>query len=966
MPSTFSNRIVQAALSRFCNLLLASLALYAMPFVAQAQTATFTGSQAVVYASPALTPYGVALDAAGDLFIADAQNNQVLKVPATGGQPTTVGTGLNFPTSVAVDKAGDVYIADSRNNRVVEVQTAVGIPLIELPIGSGFKSPSAVAVDASGNVFIADTGNNRVVEVVGGLKQTTLAAGFNGPDDVALDGFGNLYVADSGNNRVAMLPWTGKSFGGVKTAVSGVASPTGIAFDASSNLYITEEKGSQVLESALGGLGGGYETPMALATGFLDARALAVSPEGVIYIGDTGTQDILTFVPPGPAVNFGSANLCPAGQTQPAPCSKTVTLNFQITGLGNDTAGFIALTLGAKNLDFKLDSPATTCTANGTGTSCSASVVFSPLYAGPRPGAVQVMNSVRGTLLNTVLIQGTGEGAQIAYPFGPPIPWAAGSDRPNGVAVDGAGNLYIADGTCQGGSACVYEIPAGIKPLFPITLGADSVIQNPYGVAVDGAGDLYIVDSESTTVTKVFAGGGTFPIHSPFQANNIAIAVDAAGNVFVGADCEGAPAGSTLWEIPGGDGSPVTLNPVVDGLSVTCPTGIAVDFAGNLYVADFGNNRVIEVPANGTAPVAIGSGFSEPFGVAVDGAGNVFVADNGNDRVAEILAGSNDVITVATASTLPSPPRAITVDEEGDLYVTGWSALLTGSFVMEFPRSQPPTIIASTAIVNISKTGWVPIRWAFPQTAVIQNIGNQPLIFPSKPSYPAHFYENTADTSLCASGVPVEQGASCDISVSISEAVTGKFSGNVVLTDNAYGQGNGTQKIPVSGNAIEAPFMSWPTPGPMTLGEPLTAAQLNAKVSLGIAGTFTYDPPAGTVLSAGTHTLKATFIPANLQQYAPNTATVTVVVRQPLMLQTATPTISPAAGEYVTTQWVTMADATPGAQIYYTYDGTTPTISSLLYTEPLATSETQLIRAIAIAPDHTVSQVASANYTFPF
>ncbi len=90
---------------------------------ASAQSVTFTGAQITVPTSGLSHPYGVAVDGAGDVFIADQNNGRVVEVPAGGGAQVTVGSGLNQPTGVAVDGAGNVFIADNHNNRVVEVPT---------------------------------------------------------------------------------------------------------------------------------------------------------------------------------------------------------------------------------------------------------------------------------------------------------------------------------------------------------------------------------------------------------------------------------------------------------------------------------------------------------------------------------------------------------------------------------------------------------------------------------------------------------------------------------------------------------------------------------------------------------------------------------------------------------------------------------------------------------------------------
>ncbi len=236
-------------------------------------------------------PYGVTPDSAGNLYIADDQNNRIRKV--SGGTITTVagigtmgfsGDGgpatsalLYIPHGVAADSAGNLYIADTGNLRVRKVSggtitTVAGNGTVSFSGDGGpatsasINIPYGVAVDSAGNLYIADTGNNRIRKVSGGTITTVAgngtasfsgdggpatSASINEPWAVAVDSAGNLYIADYANNRIR------KVSGGTITTVAGngvvgfsgdggpatnalLGYPEGVAVDSAGNLYISD------------------------------------------------------------------------------------------------------------------------------------------------------------------------------------------------------------------------------------------------------------------------------------------------------------------------------------------------------------------------------------------------------------------------------------------------------------------------------------------------------------------------------------------------------------------------------------------------------------------------------------------------------------------------------------------------------------------------------------------------------
>ena len=197
-----------------------------------------TGTQTTI-GSGFLTPYGVAVDASGNVYVADTSNNRVVEVSPTGTQ-TTIGSGFSFPHGVAVDASGNVYVADTQNNQVWQVTPSGS----EYTVGGGYHHPSAVAVDASGNVYVADTSNNQVEKITPTQNQTTIGTGFSSPFGVAVDASGNVFVGDYGNNQVKEVGPTGTQ----TTLGSGFSAPSGIAVDATGNLYVADAFNSRVVK----------------------------------------------------------------------------------------------------------------------------------------------------------------------------------------------------------------------------------------------------------------------------------------------------------------------------------------------------------------------------------------------------------------------------------------------------------------------------------------------------------------------------------------------------------------------------------------------------------------------------------------------------------------------------------------------------------------------------------------------
>jgi sugar lactone lactonase YvrE len=786
---------------------------------AHAQSVTYAGSQ--TYMGSGLSgPWSVAVDRAGNVFIADTQSSRVVEVPAGGGPQVTVGSGLNRPYGVAVDGAGDVFIADEANNQVVEVPAGGGPQTI---VGSGLNAPYGVAVDGAGDVFIADTGNNRVVEVpTGGGPQTTVGSGLQSAYGVAVDGAGDVFIADYAQNQVVEVP-AGCTSSACQMAVgSGLSEPLGVAVDGAGNVFIADNNTSQVVEVPAGG---GPQTTV--GSGLSYPSGVAVDGAGDIFIAGTSVSHVVEVQRV--AVNLGNVNVCPAGQTTPSPCSQTITLSYNVAA--NTTFGTIkAVTQGAPNLDFALASGSTCAGAIFAGSTCSVNVTFVPLVPGARMGAVQLTDNF-GNLLATTMIYGIGQGPAIS--FGPGVQTTVpttGLINPYGLAVDGASNLFIADPSNQR----VVKVPASGGAQTTVGSG----LSEPFKVTVDGAGNVYIGDIGLNQVMKVPAGGG--PQTTVGSGLNLAygVAVDGAGDVFI------ADSGNNrIVEVPA-DGSPQ----ITVGSGLTDPIAVAVDGAGNVFVADRTGfpHRVVKIPADGGLQTTVVGGLNNPTGVAVDAAGDVFVADFDGGRILEVPSDGGPPTTVGSGM---YGPFDMALDGVGNVFIMDWG----NSRVLKVQRSQPPTLSFSSTVAGLTSSD-------SPHSVTIQNIGNQPLnaIAPGLSVGGPNFVQVAGPGSPadCTSSFSLTPGASCDLSISFMPQSVGSLTAAATFTDNALNTSSSAiQSIALQGTGQAtqtglSQTITFTQPAPASASY-YSAFTLAAQSTSGLTVTLSVDAGSTSVCSLG-------------------------------------------------------------------------------------------------------------------
>ncbi len=754
---------------------LAGLALMVPPAAAQGVITTVAGSTWIFRGngSPAtqvpLGPAGgVAVDASGNLYVADIENHIVAKIAPSGVLTVVAGNGvrgvsgdgglairgsLNYPKDVALDAAGNLYIA--HNNRVRRV-TAGGI--ITTYAGSGvfgfsgdggpataanFNDPYGVAVDAAGNLYISDTFNHRIRKVSpGGIISTfagTGTGGFSGdggpatsamlyePRGLALDPGGNLYVADTRNNRVRVI-----SSGGVITTVAGngVASVAGdggsalsaslnppwdVALDGLGNLYISHfnrvrkvtPNGTITTVAGSGFTGFSGDGGPARSAALDAPQGIAVDAAGALYIADSGNERVRKVAPDGTITTVaGNGSFRFSGDGGPATSASLYLSNLVTTipnGLAVDAAGnlLIADVLGERVR--KVSPNGLITTVAGTG--------------------------IRGY---------SGDGGPATN---------ASLNNPSGLAVAADGTLYIADLTNQrirkitpDGtiSTVAGRGVAGFSGDGGPATGAS--INGPLGLALDASGNLYFADQINHRIRRVTPGGtidtvagtgvGGFsgdggPARSAALNFPVAVALDALGNLYItdlfNLRIRKVDAGGTISTLAGngvsgssGDGGPAT------SASLRNPNFLALDAVGNLYIADSGNNRVRRVGRDGVIKTVAGTGtagfsgdggvptsalLSSPRAVTLDAAGNLYISDWGNQRVRKVLVTAPSFAVSPASLTFSAITGSSSASQQlrlsGSVGGLGWQATVRtsgGAWLSVSPSSgQMPATVAVTA-----------------------------------------------------------------------------------------------------------------------------------------------------------------------------------------------------------------------------------------------------------------------------
>jgi len=856
--------------------------------VAGSNSSGYSGDGGAAITARLNGPNGVALDTTGSLYIADTGNDRIRRVNANGIINTVAGNSGNgpwgdggaatnaslfLPMHVAIDASGNYFIADKENNRIRKVDTNGIITTVAgknsqtysgdggAATNAGLSLPESVAVDAYGNLFIADYNDNRVRKVdtngiittVAGKNSQTYSgdggaatnAGLYWPNDVAVDGSGELYIVDSSHYRIRQVDINGtittvagngsSSFSGDNdTATNAGMYPSGVAVDGYGNLFISgnyrirkvalNNAPGLILKGVTADSNGNYDVIITSSSGSVTSSVVTLS---VVFPPSVVAQPQNEMVTNGSPASFNvsvsgtppiffqwqknGVNLTDGGDLSG---SATNALSFGTTTT-NDPGYYVVILTNAcgcvTSSIVRLNvvvPPGISLQPTNQKVVSGSNAIFNVAVSGTGPFTYQWQlngtNLPDNTFITTVAGNGTngylGEGGTAT---------SAEISSPSGVAVDASGNLFIADcgnnrvrkvdtngiittvagtgsyiSSGDGGAATnagfsyissvavdlsnnLFIVDEGMGRIRKVdtngiittvagkgmgysgdggaaTNASMSFIQ---GVAVDASGNLFIADWGNSRTRKVNANG---IISTLASVASYGVAVDAADNVFIANDGNlvyKADTNGTITTVAGngvygfsGDGGAAT------SASLYSPDGVAVDIWGNLFIADCSNSRIRKVNPNGMIATVVGkggnsyygdggtatnAGLNNPKGVAVDAAGNLYIADQGDHRIRKVnLAGSPTLtlnnVTPNKALVSYSPPTnsvylplngaSATNMDNFSIVVTCPYGSVTSS-IASLTVLLPPSITTQPANVSVTNGGSASFNVAVSGTA---------------------------------------------------------------------------------------------------------------------------------------------------------------------------------------------------------------------------------------------------------
>jgi sugar lactone lactonase YvrE len=965
------------------------------------------------------------------------------------------GSGFN---GIALDGAGNLYISDSQNARIRVIASGTGI--ITTVAGGGFSWGSAadggpatnaiitnsggIAVDNEGNIYFVEGFINedvRKVSAASGLI-TTVAGGSNnvnrgdgGPatsaalgifiNDIAVDDVGNLYITSQAYSDVRKVT----SATGIITTVAGdnvgfcsgfggdggpasdakFCIPVGVSTDGGGNLYIADySRIRKITASAVPPSAPTTMPEFSIAEGTYSSPQLVTitdaAPGASIYLtldGTTPTSSSQGYFGPidvtGPvtikaiaiAQGYLQSDVASAAYTITSPPAAVIS-----TVAGTGVQGFSGV--GGAAIDAEIGNPMALA-LDGAGN----------LYFTDTLNSVVWMMNAKTGVITTVA------GIGCVYPCGYSgdggSALSAELNYPQGIAIDSAGNIYIADTNNYAirkvtASTGIISTIAG-TPGQPTNWGdggaaTSASLSNPKGMALDSTGNLYVADgnvvrriSASTGIIDIVAGNRNITIDSGdgglatnagLTATN-SLTFDAAGNLYIGdnGSVRKVTASTGIITTVAGNGDQGSSGD--DGLAINAevsPSGLALDTAGNLYIADASAVRVVSASTgiitkwagNGIAGFS-GDGDSATTaemmlassgGIAFDAAGNHYIADTYNARIRNVVY-PNWVAATPSFSVAPgtyTTAQTVTISDAtagaSVYYTTDGSVPTTNSTIY----TDPITVSSTETLQAIATAS----GYSTSDVATAAYTINLPAATPTF-SVAAGTYTTTQTIAIsdATAGATIYYTTNGTTPTTSSSVYSGPItvSSSETLEAIATASGYSTSQVATAAYAINLQAAT-PTfsvaAGTYTSAQTVTISDATAGATIyyttnGTTPTTSSSVYSGPITVSSSETLEAIATASGYSTSPVASSAYTIT------LPAATPTFSLAAGPYTSSQTVTISDATAGATIYYTTNGTTPTTSSSVYSGPITVSSSETLEALATANGYSTSTVATAAYT---
>ena len=708
-------------------------------------------------------PNSIAVDEEMNAYVADRGNNRIRKISPAGVVTTLAGTtvgyldgtGTNarfdYPSGIAVDSAGNVYVADLNNSRIRKITptgvvTTIAGSLNGSVDGNGtnanFSGPQGIAIDFAGNIYVGDIYTPRIRKIAPDGVVTTFAgsgspgstdgngtnASFREPTRLAVDSTGNLYVNEAANHRIRKI-----TPDGIVSTVAGSSqgwaegtgtnaqfnTPAGIAVDSKGILYVSDADNHRIRKVGTLPVQVPLLTNLVInyAINFNRPHGLAIAGSN-IYIADTENHQIrrilltsfnptsTTFAGSGTA-GFADATGIIARFNGPRGVALDGSLNVYVADTNNQrirkiTSGGVVTTLAGS---------ATAGYAEGTGTNARFS--YPSGVASDLTGNVYVVE-----LYNHSIRRITPAGLVSTFAGNGTVGYAEGTgtnarfNTPSAITIDSTENLYVADR----GNHCIRKItPAGTVSTFAGNgtvgyvdgSGTNVRFSFPTAIGINLLGDLYVGDQNNQRIRKItpagvvstVAGGDTGLGYVDGTGTNARfnrptkIRVDSAGNLYVSDtenNCIRKISSAGVVTTLAGNGNPGYVDGTGTNARFNRPCGIGLDSSFNVYVTDTGNHRIRRITPAGLVTTLAGNGtagslnatgtnatFNAPQALGVDATFNVYVADTGNFRIRKIspagvvtnFAGSGTSTASYTGSGSFISPRGLTIQSTGNIYV---------------------------------------------------------------------------------------------------------------------------------------------------------------------------------------------------------------------------------------------------------------------------------------------------------